>query len=387
MTTIDLCAGIGGIRRGFELAGDFENILTAEIDKSAQKTYETLFGETEFYDVTDEDSIIDAINKENKKVDVVLAGFPCQAFSLSGKRLGFKDTTRGTIFFNVQSLIGKLKPKAFFLENVANLFSHNKGNTFKIIIDTLENDLNYKVIGVYRNLVGGISYERSSFVRNTCNFGLPQNRPRTYIMGFSREYYGDAIHVLDSLELPKSRPGEPIFKGLDEIIDPKVDLHYYLSTGFLTTLINHKKRQKAHKNGFGYSVVYDSENTANNGETMAHTIMATGGSGKERNLVRQPGPEIEAWFRNHPLPTDIYPGKKSNLNRECIRAMTPTEWGRLQGFIGYGFIENGVDQFRFPENVKDTAKYKQFGNSVSIPVIETMAEFMVQCFRLLGENQ
>lgn len=386
MTTIDLCAGIGGIRRGFELAGNFENILTAEIDEAAQATYSALFGKTEFYDVTDEDSIVEAIHEMNRNVDVVLAGFPCQAFSLVGKREGFNDPTRGTIFFNIRNLIARLRPKAFFLENVSNLFSHDKGATFKRIIDVLENDLNYKVIGVDRDLLGNVSYVRNSFVRNSCYFGLPQNRPRTYIMGFSRNEYGDAIQLLDGLTLPTQRDREPIVRSLDGIIEPEVDLHYYLSSGLWKTLKKHKVRQSQNNSGFGYSVVYDSQNDEGNETKLAHTVMATGGSGKERNLVRQPCNKLYEWLIDHPHDDDVFPGKKSNLNRDYIRVMTPTEWGRLQGFIGYGFMENGIDRFHFPEGMRDTPKYKQFGNSVTIPVIETMAQFMIRCFRLLGED-
>ena len=120
-------------------------------------------------------------------------------------------------------------------------------------------------------------------------------------------------------------------------------------------------------------------NKSNEDHPIAYTILATGGSGKERNLIYQPKPGVSG---------KKVDGKKTVLNSEGIRVMTPNEWGRLQGFIGYGFIdENGVDSFSFPQDTTDGQKYKQFGNSVSIPVIRSMAEFMLECFELLEEQQ
>ena len=136
--TIDLCAGIGGIRRGFERTGYFQNVLSAEIDESACKTYEHLFGENPRKDLTSE-----TFKEEIQSVeyDVLLAGFPCQAFSSVGLQMGFEDKIRGTIFFDIAKIIKATHPKAVFLENVGNLYSHNKGQTFKTIIETLENHL------------------------------------------------------------------------------------------------------------------------------------------------------------------------------------------------------------------------------------------------------
>ena len=123
--TIDLCAGIGGIRRGFEMTGLFENVLSAEIDPYAALTYKHLFGEDPTNDLTSEDFKNEVVNTE---YDVLLAGFPCQAFSRVGKQLGFRDTTRGTIFFDIADIISRTNPRAVFLENVENLVSHDKGN-------------------------------------------------------------------------------------------------------------------------------------------------------------------------------------------------------------------------------------------------------------------
>ena len=141
--TIDLCAGIGGIRRGFELTGAFQNVLSAEIDEFACKTYEHLFGENPKNDLTSEDFKQKVVNTE---YDVLLAGFPCQTFSIAGKKLGFRDATKGTIFFEIADIISRTNPRAIFLENVENLVSHDKGKTLETIIKTLEDELQYRVI-------------------------------------------------------------------------------------------------------------------------------------------------------------------------------------------------------------------------------------------------
>lgn len=168
MKTIDLCSGIGGIRRGFELAGDFENVLSAEKDEYACRTYQHLFGDDPRHDVTDE-AFKDLVAQT--RYDVLLAGFPCQAFSRIGLKQGFRDVTKGTIFFDIAEIIDRTMPKVVFLENVENLVSHNKGQTFRIIINTLENELNYHVIGVKKNDTGELEYDKKSFIRNTKNFG------------------------------------------------------------------------------------------------------------------------------------------------------------------------------------------------------------------------
>ena len=184
--TIDLCAGIGGIRRGFELTGAFENVLSAEIDPAAAKTYMHLFGEDPTNDLTSEEFKQKTVETE---YDVLLAGFPCQTFSKVGKKLGFRDTTRGTIFFDIADIISRTNPRAVFLENVENLVSHDRGNTIETIIRTLEEDLSYRVIGVTLDEDGNYVYSRSSLVRNSKDFGVPQNRPRTYIRsGMPRNY-------------------------------------------------------------------------------------------------------------------------------------------------------------------------------------------------------
>ncbi len=188
--TIDLCAGIGGIRRGFELTGEFENVLSAEIDPAAALTYMHLFGDDPTNDLTSEEFKEKAVSTD---YDVLLAGFPCQAFSSVGKKMGFRDSTRGTIFFDIADIISRTNPRAVFLENVENLVSHDHGNTILTIIRTLEEELGYRVIGVSIDEDGHYIYNRNTLVRNTKYFGIPQNRPRVYIMAFSKKIYGNAV--------------------------------------------------------------------------------------------------------------------------------------------------------------------------------------------------
>lgn len=368
--TIDLCAGIGGIRRGFEMTKHFENVLSAENDPYAAATYEHLFGDNPLNDLTSEEFKRRA---DSTEYDVLLAGFPCQAFSSVGKKLGFRDATRGTIFFDIADIISRTNPRAVFLENVENLVFHDQGNTIETIIRTLEDELGYRIIGVTINEDGNYEYSKSSLVRNTKDFGLPQNRPRVYLMGFSKRKYGNAIKLLNE-QLPMNSD-EEIYADVTDVLDINVEDKYYIARGYLDTLKNHKARNKENGNGFGYCVV----NQKNKNCRIANTILATGGSGKERNLIYQ---------RKRGVSGKQIKGKKTELNSEGIRVMTPTEWGRLQGFIGYGFMdEKGNDCFSFPEETSDVQKYKQLGNSVSIPVVKRMAEFMLECFAILEEQQ
>lgn len=369
--TIDLCAGIGGIRKGFELTGCFENVLSAEIDPYAAQTYQLLFGEDPTNDLTS-DEFKEKVS--NTEYDVLLAGFPCQAFSRVGLRKGFRDATRGTIFFDIADIIQRTQPKAVFLENVEGLLYHDKGNTMERIINTLEYELRYRVIGVTLSDDGIYEYSRESFVRNTKDFRLPQNRPRAYIMAFSKDQYcKDAFKQLEA-KLPLKSDKEDIFVDLNAVLETEVADKYYMAEGYLETLKKHRKRQEAKGYGFGYCVV----NEDGIEKPIASTILATGGSGKERNLIRQHKDGVAGKMIGE---------KKTPLNSEDIRVMTPTEWGRLQGFIGYAFMEDGEDKFRFPEGMTDGQKYKQFGNSVSIPVIEEMAGYMLDCFDKLDNYQ
>lgn len=368
--TIDLCAGIGGIRKGFELTGLFENVLSAEIDPAAALTYKHLFGDDPTNDLTSEEFKEKVVSTD---YDVLLAGFPCQAFSSVGKKMGFRDTTRGTIFFDIADIISRTNPRAVFLENVENLVSHDHGNTIATIIRTLEEELGYRVIGVSIDEDGHFIYNRKTLVRNTKYFGIPQNRPRVYIMAFSKKIYGNAVKLLTN-QLPE-HSDHIVFEDVNALLDSEVDDKYYMAQGYLDTLKNHKKVQAAKGYGFGYCIV----NQPGNERSVANTILATGGSGRERNLIYQPKEGVAG---------KLIEGRKSPLNSEGIRIMTPSEWGRLQGFIGYAFLdENGDETFEFPEGLTDGQKYKQFGNSVTIPVIKTMADFMLKCFTVLEQQQ
>lgn len=357
---IDLCAGIGGIRRGYELAGCFKNVLSAEIDKNACLTYEHLYGDNPMNDITTEEF---KAKVEKTDYDILLAGFPCQAFSRAGKQEGFADKIRGTLFFDIAEIIRRTHPKAFMLENVDNLITHDKGHTFSTIIEVLVKNLNYKVIGVTTDEDGNLIYEPRKFVRNSRNFGVPQNRPRVYIMGFSRDYFGDAVDNLPN-ELPKERK-TPIYADLNDLLEMGADDKYFLSSGYVETLERHKARHEGKGNGFGYKIV----NLPEIEHPVSNAILATGGSGKERNLVIDPKEGVAG---------KVVPSKQTPLNDKGIRAMTPREWGKLQGFINYAFIDKktGEDMFSFPEKLADGPRYKQFGNAVTIPAVEEMAKFM-----------
>ena len=368
--TIDLCAGIGGIRRGYELAGCFRNVLSAEIDKNACLTYKHLYGEDAMNDITTEEF---KKKVDDTEYDVLLAGFPCQAFSRAGKKEGFMDKTRGTLFFDIAEIISRSHPKAFMLENVDNLITHEKGQTFHTIIDVLVNDLNYKVIGVTKDENGKLIYDARSFVRNSKNFGVPQNRPRVYIMGFSRDYYGDSVDSLPNT-LPEKRK-TPIYNDLNDLLEMNADDKYFLSSGYVETLERHKARHEGKGNGFGYRIV----NLPEIEHPISNAILATGGSGKERNLVLDPKKGIAG---------KIVPSKQTPLNDKGIRAMTPREWGKLQGFVNYAFLDkDGNDTFSFPEKLADGPRYKQFGNAVTIPAVEEMAKFMNKCLAQLEKER
>ena len=357
--TIDLFAGIGGIRKGYELTGRFTNVLSSEIDKYACQAYEYLYGENPFNDVTTKEF------KElvkNTDYDVLLAGFPCQAFSIAGLKEGFEDETRGTLFFDIAKIIELTNPKAFMLENVEGLLKHDKGKTFHIIAKTLD-ELGYHVVGVDTHTSAGKKRyfaQKENIVRTPYNFGIPQKRARVFIMGFRKKDIPDG-YIFPPLPNKKELS---IYNNLNDLLEENVASNFYLSQQYLDTLNKHKSRHTSKKSGFGYIVVNDEENP------IANTIMATGGSGKERNLIRQYRPEYVGL-------TDVK-GKKGALNNKGIRYMTPNEWGKLQGFINYAFIENGTDKFDLPASISNTQKYKLFGNSVCIPVIESMAEYMVE---------
>lgn len=351
---IDLCSGIGGIRTGFELTKKFETVLSCENDSFCCKTYEHLYGENPFGDITSRH--FKNVVKETE-YDVLVAGFPCQSFSIAGRGEGFNDKTRGTIFFEISEIIKMTKPKVIFLENVSGLISHDSGNTIKTIIEVLTK-LGYvlPITSLDKKTL------KEEIVRCTRNFGLPQKRARTYIVCFRKDILKKDYN-LPSIPL---KTNKTIFNSVTSMLDPIVNEKYYLSQQYLETLKKHKNKHKNLKNGFGYVVVNDGDNI------LANTILASGGSGKEKNLIR----DLRKDFVGI-----IVKNKRTPLNSEGIRVMTPNEWAKLQGFKGYAFLKKDVDHFSFPNEISDTQKYKQLGNSVSIPVIEEMARYILDVLR------
>lgn len=319
-TFIDLFAGIGGFRLAMQSLGG-KCVYSSEWDHQAKKTYEANFGEVPFGDITKQS------NKDYipESFDVLCAGFPCQAFSIAGKRGGFEDT-RGTLFFDVAQILKKHKPKAFFLENVKGLRNHDKGRTLATILHTLRNDLGYHV--------------PEPQIINAKDFGVPQNRERIFIVGFLDEA------SCKSFEYPKPPKKKVTFA--DVKAEKEVSVKYYLSTRYLQTLRNHKARHASKGNGFGYAIIPD--------DGVASAIVV-GGMGRERNLV------IDDRLTTFEPITHI----KGTVNREGIRKMTPREWARLQGY---------PDKFQIKQ-VADASLYKQFGNSVAVPAIKATGEEII----------
>lgn len=315
--SIDLFAGIGGIRMGFDLAfkDKIKTVFISEWDEKAQETYRANFN--------DEIEIHGDITKINEKDipehDILLAGFPCQAFSLAGHKKGFEDT-RGTLFFDVARIAEYHKPKIIFIENVKNLVNHDKGKTFKII-----NNVLYK-----------LGYTVFSEILNSKNFGVPQNRERVYIVAFKNDI------VSEEFIFPEKTNDKIVINDILE--ENEVSPKYYLSNVYLNSLRRHKERHARKGNGFGYEI---------RGKNDIAAAIVCGGMGRERNLM------IDERLTDFTPVTNI----KGKINREFIRKMTPREWARLQGF---------PDSFKLV--VADTHLYRQFGNSVTVPVIEAIAE-------------
>jgi DNA (cytosine-5)-methyltransferase 1 len=318
---IDLFAGIGGIRLGFQNAGDFHNVstkcvYTSDINVHSCKTYTKNFPNDDHSPLND----ITLIDEEQMPdFDVVLAGFPCQAFSIAGKRGGFEDT-RGTLFFDVARLIKEKKPKAFLLENVKGLLNHRGGKTLATILNVLENDLGYN----------NIQFK----ILNAKNYGVPQNRERIYIVGFI-DGYGGGFKFPNTLDDTVR---------LSNIIEEKpVSAKYYVSDVYYESMKKHKERHKAKGNGFGYEIKKN--------DSIANAIVC-GGMGKERNLL------IDKRQKDLTPLTHI----KGKVNLDGVRRMTPLEWERLQGFPD-----------NWTQGVADVHRYKQLGNSVAVPVIEAIS--------------
>ena len=295
---IDLFAGVGGIRLGFEeiFKENSSFVFASEIDKFAQQTYESNYGHLPSGDITKIEPL------EIPNFDILLAGFPCQPFSNAGLKKGFEDT-RGTLFFDIAQIAKYHKPQVLFLENVKGFRNHDKGNTFRVVKETLE-ELGYRVF---------------SEVLNAKNFGVPQNRERIYIIAF-------LDHTIE-FEFPK--PLEKSVK-LGDILENNVNEKYTISDKLWA---GHQRRKLEHKkkgNGFGYCIF-------NEESKYTSTISARYYKDGSEILIEQ--------------------------KDENPRKLSPREAGRLQGF---------PDNFKIV--VSDTQAYKQFGNSVAVPVITAIAQ-------------
>ena len=318
-TFIDLFAGIGGMRIAFqELNG--QCVFSSEWDRFAKVTYRENFGEVPFGDITKIDA--DKIPKH----DVLVAGFPCQAFSIAGFKGGFDDT-RGTLFFDVARIIKARRPEAFLLENVKGLAGHDKKRTLSVILRTLREDLGYFV--------------PDPQIINARDFGVPQNRERIFIVGFRNK------NSANKFLYPKQLEGAQTTIS-DIVEDSEVSVKYYLSNQLLRTLIKHRARHEAKGHGFGYEIIPD--------DGVAHAIVG-GGMGRERNLL------VDKRLTNFKPITHII----GTVNKKGIRRMTPLEWARLQGF---------PDKFLIP--VSDAQAYKQFGNSVAVPAVQATGRALLK---------
>ena len=315
---IDLFAGIGGIRLAYQNLGG-KCVFTSEWNNFAKKTYEANFGEVPFGDIT---KINENIIPEH---DVLLAGFPCQPFSIAGvskknalgRKHGFLDETQGTLFFDIARILEQKRPNAFMLENVKNLVSHDKGNTFKVIKNTLT-ELGYSIH--YQVLDG--------------KYFVPQHRERIIIVGFNNKVFKGKENF-QFPTLPKATA------KIKDILDKKIDPKYTLSDKLWAYLQMYAAKHKAQGNGFGFGLT--------DLEGISRTISAR---------YYKDGSEI------------LIPQKGINPRR-----LTPRECARLQGF---------PNDFIIP--VSDNQAYKQFGNSVTVPLIQAVGKQLVKSLQQINES-
>ncbi len=331
---IDLFAGIGGIRLPFqEIGGDC--VFSSEWDKFSKKTYAANFGEIPYGD------IVSIPATEIPQHDLLLAGFPCQAFSQAGLKNGFNDT-RGTMFFEIQRILAFHRPKAFLLENVKQLKGHDKGRTLKTILSILNGSELPDIPDdipmsdeARKSLNTRLDYNVDFKVLRATNFGVPQNRERVYIIGFDRDNVTEARQsnlsgtILQRLAEVRSTTRLGNILERNNTVDPKYTISDRLLAGHKRRLASHKQRG----NGFGYSV-FTSDSPYSN------TISARYYKDGSEILIDQ---------------SDI--GKNP-------RKLTPRECARLQGF---------PERFNV-DAVSDVQNYRQFGNSVSVPVIKAIAD-------------
>ena len=337
---IDLFAGIGGIRLGFEAHGG-QCVLTSEWNKFAQKTYLANFPESSNHIFIGDITKVD--ERDVPGHEILLAGFPCQPFSIAGvskknalgRPHGFECTTQGTLFFDVARIIAEKKPKAFLLENVKNLVSHDKGNTFKVILETLRDELGYEV---HYKVIDGQHF-------------VPQHRERILIVGFNGKTgftwddlllpakgsikLSSILHPQNGTELAE----EPYTTGEEAQVNSK----YTLTPKLWKYLQDYAEKHRQAGNGFGFGLV--------GSDDIARTLSARYYKDGSEILVSQ--------------------GK-----RKRPRRLTPRECARLMGF---------PDSFMIP--VSDTQAYRQFGNSVVMPVMKEVARIMVPHVQRLRDEE
>ena len=337
-TFIDLFAGIGGIRLPFQQLNG-KCLFSSEWDKFAIKTYASNYGELPNGDITK------IPTNQIPSHDILLAGFPCQAFSQAGLKRGFTDT-RGTMFFEIQRILAAKQPKAFLLENVKQLKGHDKGKTLKTILEILrgenKQDLpqDYPVSDeVRKSMNKKLNYAVDFRVLRANNFGIPQKRERIYIVGFNRDYFKNANKLDKKIEemfsyLEQKKSVTRLGDVLEE--NSKVEEKYTISDRLLAGHIRRRKEHKIKGNGFGYSLF-------NTESPFCNTISARYYKDGSEILIDQ-----------------------SDINKNP-RKLTPRECARIQGF---------PDQFNVSA-VSDVQIYKQFGNSVSVPVIKEIGKLLI----------
>ncbi len=314
-TFIDLFAGIGGMRIAFSRQGG-TCVFSSEWDSYAQKTYFDNFNVLPRGDITR----IDA-DKEIPAHDILVAGFPCQPFSIAGvskknnlgRATGFQDKTQGTMFFEVCRVLEARRPKAFLLENVKNLMSHDKGNTWRVIRESLE-QLDYQI---FTKVIDGQGF-------------VPQHRERIFIVGYDKRRYGTIeAFDFDSIELDKPDRA-PVLR---DILDDEVEAKYTLTDNLWVYLRNYAAKHKARGNGFGYGMP--------DFDGVTRTLSARYYKDGSEILINQ--------------------GEAKNPRR-----LTPRECARLQGY---------PEDYKI--TVSDTRAYKQFGNSVVVPLVTAIAKQVV----------
>lgn len=311
---IDLFAGIGGFRLALQNLGG-KCVYTSEWDKNAQITYRANFGEVPFGDITKKQ----IKNYIPEDFDILCAGFPCQAFSIAGHRKGFSDT-RGTLFFDVEQIIEKHRPKVVFLENVKNLVSHDKGKTFKVIIEILEKKLGYKVL--------------FKILNSMTHANIPQNRERIFIIAFDPEQ----VKNYNAFKFPNELK---LTKTIHDFIDgnKKDDKYYYSKKHKYYPELSKSMTRK--DTVYQWRRVYVRENKSNVCPTLTAN-MGTGG-------------------HNVPLIKDDY----------GLRKLTPTECFAFQGYP--------MDTYILPA-IAESKLYMQAGNSVTTNLIERITKEIIKVF-------